>query len=271
MISVASLYLNQKLKAGMTIQPSGLLKRCISHYSFTLAYVSDRKDKLGIIPDASGCLVFIVDDVRMDSAVWGPTTEMTYVYKASPKPALMFMIEFLQGGLKYFMDENPKDLKNRIVRLDEVNHEMSDFFQDLYQKSDSLSAFLEGVELYLSQKLINQLTMEAFDYAIDLVKCQGSSLTVSRLAAATNYSDRQLSRIFNERMGMSVKSFMKLVRINRIITQLKTDQSSVKALLMEQEYFDQAHFIKDFKAICGVTPKVFCSQMSGFYNEKLKF
>ena len=36
-------------------------------------------------------------------------------------------------------------------------------------------------------------------------------------------------------------------------------------------YFDQAHFIHDFRSVCGVTPGTYRAELSDFYNEPLKF
>lgn len=35
-------------------------------------------------------------------------------------------------------------------------------------------------------------------------------------------------------------------------------------------YFDQAHFIRDFRALCGVNPQAYLSSMSVFYNDGYK-
>ena len=42
-------------------------------------------------------------------------------------------------------------------------------------------------------------------------------------------------------------------------------------LAQELGYFDQAHFIHDFRAVCGVTPGAYRAGLSDFYNEPLKF
>lgn len=42
-------------------------------------------------------------------------------------------------------------------------------------------------------------------------------------------------------------------------------------LAQESGFYDQAHFIRDFKEVCGITPGGYRNKMSDFYNEPLKF
>ncbi|MEF9879914.1 MAG: AraC family transcriptional regulator [Clostridia bacterium] len=42
-------------------------------------------------------------------------------------------------------------------------------------------------------------------------------------------------------------------------------------LAQESGFYDQAHFIREFKEVCAVTPGDYRRSMSDFYNEPLKF
>ena len=46
---------------------------------------------------------------------------------------------------------------------------------------------------------------------------------------------------------------------------------SLTALAQDLGYYDQPHFIHDFRAVCGVPPSAYLERMAGFYNEPLKF
>ncbi len=70
---------------------------------------------------------------------------------------------------------------------------------------------------------------------------------------------------------MSAKMFLKLVRINNTINILKYTDYNLADNAQILGFYDQSHFIKDFKAICGVTPKSFMENMSDFYNEEFKY
>jgi AraC-like DNA-binding protein len=66
--------------------------------------------------------------------------------------------------------------------------------------------------------------------------------------------------------------FSRLVRVNNSINIFKNfDCTNYLNVSESLGYFDQPHFIHDFKEICGVSPKLFLKNMSAFYNEPFKY
>ena len=71
----------------------------------------------------------------------------------------------------------------------------------------------------------------------------------------TGISQRQLRRLFKYYIGDTAKTFSKVVQFQNIL-RAKPSTQSLKSnkLFYEVGYYDQAHFIKDFKNFYGVTP-----------------
>lgn len=68
-------------------------------------------------------------------------------------------------------------------------------------------------------------------------------------------SPRQLRRLFKFYVGNTAKTFCKMVQFQNILKAKPSKQSLQKdKLFYEMGYFDQSHFIKDFKNFYGVTP-----------------
>jgi len=81
---------------------------------------------------------------------------------------------------------------------------------------------------------------------------------ISKLALAMNLSTRSLERKFDEAVGMSPKSLARVIRFDHIKNELiLKPQTSLTALPFQFGYFDQAHFIHDFKQFSGETPSIF--------------
>jgi len=65
-------------------------------------------------------------------------------------------------------------------------------------------------------------------------------------------------RKFVKRAGVSPKTLMRIVRLDYLWTMIKEERSTdYLDLAFDSKYFDQTHFIKDFKAIIGETPSHF--------------
>lgn len=68
-------------------------------------------------------------------------------------------------------------------------------------------------------------------------------------------SERQLRRLFQFYFGDSPKTFAKVVRFQNVL-KAKPSIESLKRnkIFFDEGYYDQAHFIKEFKTFYGVTP-----------------
>ena len=76
------------------------------------------------------------------------------------------------------------------------------------------------------------------------------SLSVNVLADTVFWSSRQINRYFNQQYGFSLKTFSNIVKCNSSYSEIAKGK-----LFPMQEYYDQAHFIKEVKRYTGATPK----------------
>lgn len=80
-------------------------------------------------------------------------------------------------------------------------------------------------------------------------------ISIADLARATQVSARQLERLFHERIGISPKVFVRIVRFQEVLRATRSGpDSGWAAIALEHGFYDQAHFINDFKAFVGRTP-----------------
>ena len=80
-------------------------------------------------------------------------------------------------------------------------------------------------------------------------------ISVTDLARAANVSPRQLERLFHERVGVSPKQFVRIVRFQEVLRATRSGRDSGWATVaLEHGFYDQAHFINDFKTFVGRTP-----------------
>ena len=71
----------------------------------------------------------------------------------------------------------------------------------------------------------------------------------------TGISSRQLRRLFDFYIGDTPKTFSQVVRFQNILRAKPSSQSlRQNKLFFDAGYYDQAHFIKEFKNFYGVTP-----------------
>ncbi len=91
-------------------------------------------------------------------------------------------------------------------------------------------------------------------------------IKVEQLAERTGMSVRALQRLFHRYVGVTPKWVIKRFRLQEAAERIERDAAaSWTELAAELGYFDQAHFIKDFKAVLGQTPAQYraAGQVSG--------
>ncbi|WP_207209744.1 helix-turn-helix domain-containing protein [Flavobacterium beibuense] len=70
----------------------------------------------------------------------------------------------------------------------------------------------------------------------------------------TGISSRQLRRMFEHYVGTNVKTFCKVVRFQNLLNLSQQGSRNINKIFYDAGYYDQAHFIKDFKNLYGITP-----------------
>jgi AraC-like DNA-binding protein len=79
-------------------------------------------------------------------------------------------------------------------------------------------------------------------------------MTVDELCSLAGYSKRTLQRLFREYVGVSPKWVLSRVRLHEAADRMEDGERDWPRLAVELGFFDQAHFIKAFKAAIGRSP-----------------
>src|SRR6218665_14229 len=111
------------------------------------------------------------------------------------------------------------------------------------------------IQKYLLKQLNRNRLDKTIDYCMQEINKASNLFSVAELANKVGLRQRLLSRKFNHCIGLSTKEF---IHINRFIDSLtyliKYPELSLTDIAYESGYYDQAHFIHDYKTFAGLTP-----------------
>ena len=125
-------------------------------------------------------------------------------------------------------------------------------------------------EYLIEDALIQTYPLKHIHAAARLLHYTQGQYRIDELADYCHLSVRQLERGFREVVGVSPKELARTLRFDRAKTRLMFDPDvDLTRLAQDCGYFDQAHFIKDFRAFAGKTPTEFVQQTREF-REYLK-
>ncbi len=90
---------------------------------------------------------------------------------------------------------------------------------------------------------------------------QYPDITVKELTDRTGYTRKHLAQRFKEESGLSIKEYQKIERLNRVIRNLQNDgRICWSNQVYGNGYYDQSHFIREFKRYTGLKPTEFANQ-----------
>jgi transcriptional regulator GlxA family with amidase domain len=95
------------------------------------------------------------------------------------------------------------------------------------------------------------------DAAVAWITRSGGRVPIERIANEIGISRQHLSRRFLQHVGVSPKTFARVVRFESVVRAARNGVRDWGGLAADCGYFDQAHLIADFRELAGATPVPF--------------
>lgn len=252
------------------LRPHRLLRPYIAHYTiWTADAIPQPGGQLMLVPDASGCMVLHLNGDRLTGKLWGATTRVVTVDGGAVGAPVRIFAEFAPGGLYQLTGMGQAALADGIFALDDVLPELYASLTQLVETARCTEQLVAGLDRLLLPLLLSRDTPCTPLSVTNALQQTSGLMSVEALSLREGYSARHLGRLLHDYLGMGPKQFARLLRVNAAVRLLGSGQP-LTYLAQESGFYDQAHFIRDFSRICGVTPGDYRDRMSDFYNEPLK-
>jgi len=225
-----------------------------------------------IVPD--GCIEMIFtlgDDVKRFASesedefviqpramIIGQITEPFYIQPTGYVNT--FAARFYPYGFANFITTPVKNLANKETPLALLFGEQvaNDLEQKIIHATDTQGR-IEIIENFLSGRLNDQTTIDSIvKSTVDALLMTNGSEPIRSILKDDPSKRRQLERNFVKQIGISPKQLGRVIRLQTALKMLLTKQTeNFTEIAYESEYYDQAHFNKDFKEFTGTNPGEF--------------
>jgi len=115
---------------------------------------------------------------------------------------------------------------------------------------------IKVIEQFLVSQLKDIQTDKLIVEAVKLIYQSNGTIRIKELNEKLFISQSPFEKRFRKVVGTTAKKFASIVRFNAVLDNLN-DTKSLTEICYENNFFDQAHFIKDFKQFTGDTPENF--------------
>lgn len=187
---------------------------------------------------------------EVNASVWMNGKHDTHFMLGNKGVTKMYAIGIKLGMMPYFADLPAYATNDQAV--DAINWTSAEIF-NLREQLLSCSEPHRGF-LLIEQFLINMLKGKDFS-SFEKIKWLGHSIktfSVNQISQTLGASRKRLRSEAQFYFGSSIKTVQGIIRFNKTLTQIAHHPG--KTLSSIHEYYDQAHFINDFKANTGITP-----------------
>lgn len=165
---------------------------------------------------------------------------------------------FEPDGVYPFLKMPVSEFKNQILGADEIGFYPSARISERLKETQGIAERLSILE----NELLSLLTapdhdLEKFRLLFNGLKHE-NSLSLNGFCNLHNINIRQLERMYAKYVGLPASTYSTLNRFHGSLNQmLNGAYTKLSDLAYDQNYFDQMHFIKEFKRFTGNTPREF--------------
>jgi AraC-like DNA-binding protein len=251
--------------------PHPSLNNWISNYTITFPSEGMMSDKYAVIPHGCATLVLSFDGTKIFGNLFGPATKPISVGSEANCFSLLFIVEFQPAGYYAFSGMPQSELTDTVIAFETVNPALNRLMAQQMETATDIHSLVTEIDRLFLAHLKAAFYRAEFSLANQMIVKSGGAISVKELSQNVFYSERHLGRIFGEYIGVNIKSFSRLVRVNKAIRLLRRPHFSITQAYLQTGYYDMPHFIHDFKSICGITRQEYRDNLSDFYSEIAKF
>ncbi|UCJ07861.1 helix-turn-helix transcriptional regulator [Chitinophaga pendula] len=114
------------------------------------------------------------------------------------------------------------------------------------------------IEDFLRYKLTGDIGQEhMIQRGITTIYAHHGHIAVEELSQQLGINKRSLERLFREKVGITPKHFTNIIRLQHSLRLLRnrSAKENITGIAYECGYFDQSHFIREFRSMVGITPR----------------
>ncbi|SFH00253.1 Helix-turn-helix domain-containing protein [Desulfotomaculum arcticum] len=209
-----------------------------------------------VVPDGCMDIIFDIDNVTFEySNIVVGIAEKPITVSSFKKGIQTYGVRFYPAGAYPLFRLPMYEFADSWTVLGEVLKRSERDLAEIFISSLDLNCKLKWLDSFFFRIYSNFEQNNVVMNTLDRIIASGSAISVKELARREIVSERHLARLFKQWVGQSPKTFARVVRFQIMLEMLRREKMMNTARLAAQcGYYDQSHFIGEFKTFSGKLP-----------------
>jgi AraC-like DNA-binding protein len=256
-------------------QPSAVLQPYIRHY-YLFESESNAAFEDTVFPSGDMEMIFnlgtgVWKSLQGDKFLDNPATELwgqitrPLAIRSSGKHC-MLGVRFFTHSASCFLDDQIGIFNDQVSNLEDIIGKPVRSLHSKLLDINHTEKRIEVLDKFLTNRLLaNQQKSERIHkvgHILSSIKNDPAENNITRVASSHGITTRYLQKLIYQHTGLSPKSFDKISRFKKSLALLGQPDMPLTSVAYDSGYFDQSHFIRDFKSFTGITPSAYLESIS---------
>jgi len=253
-------------------EPSAELAKQVKTYWSLECAADEANGRERIFPD--GCIEIIFNhgdrfrkfDNEADFHIQPPAFihgQLKTYFELEPTGSVgIFSARLHPAGLRPFVDFDVDTFTGSTLTITDVwGEDGAKLERDILECTDNYERIAVLEKFLLEKRDTLKVDNTPVEACVDSIIESIGSISMEAVADNLGISKRQLERRFTAAVGISPKLFARITRFQNVLQLIENKEfKSFTATAYDGGFYDQAHFIKDFKDFTGLNPKQYFAE-----------
>ena len=251
--------------------PSEILKPYIRHY-YLFRSTSDAAFGDTVYPSGDMEMIFNLGEGAWSTPgkanppieLWGQITKPLPIHSTGKHT--MLGVKFFPHSAAFFLDDDIGGFNDQVFDLGDIlGAPVKQLHQQLLEAKDP-GRQIALLESFLVQKLMQgekrALRIDKVGHILKSMAKDPAVVKINAIATKHGITSRYLNKLIFRHTGLTPISFSKIKRFQFSLKLIARNDQPLTAVAYDCGYFDQSHFIKEFKSFTGLTPSAYLKNIT---------
>lgn len=207
-------------------------------------------------------------EIQACNRVWASGLRTEPITIPSGNDSEMMVISFKKGRAASFFPFPMQEIADSVVDADLVWGSGLGLLREQLLAVDDIAVRFRVVEDFLLSEYCSHMSLDpCISFAITEMTERPDSINIARMNHQIGYSQKHFIEMFKKAVGVTPKAYLKIMRFQKAVATIdSTSDHDWRTIALDCGFYDQSHFINDFRHFSGFAPEQYSRLRTNYQN-----